>query len=289
MAMKTRLFILSLFLLPVIANSQQFTDTANTWSVKESSMTFIYHYEGDSVLNEISYQKMYFWTDTTYTLKEFAGLVREEGLKVWYVPPYYPFMLEGLLYDFSLEVGDTVRVISLFCPEGFEIELVCQAMDSIMLETGEHRKRWMFAGWSEEAWVENIGSLFGPVHSLIYHCITDYYVQLLCAHNDDVMLYQEPYYQTCYINTVSIPEVESGFRVQISPNPVRSGSLVKIETAFEIDKLEIFTSQGTHIRLFAGFGRSGILIQTDGLSPGLYFMRISGLSGEIETQKLLIY
>lgn len=289
--MRTICFIFVFLLSCKLSIGQSFVDNKNIWNVKEgyynSSVTFIYHYDGDSLFNDILYKKMYYWFDSTFSERYFAGLLREEEPKVWYVPPYVD--QEGLLYDFSLNVGDTVDVISMFCWEYPEYGLVCQAMDSIQLETGEYRKRWIFEGWSEEIWVEGVGSLYGPVHSRVYNCIFDYYVELLCLYHDDILLYSNPWFEFCYINTLSIPEVETAIPVHISPNPVKAGGRIKINADFVIDRLEVYTSHGVLKRQIAGFEMRNELFETGRLSPGLYLIRVIGRNGEMGAAKLMIF
>ena len=288
--MKTIFLIIACLLLGLMARSQSFVNTQNTWNVKEgyysSSVTHIYHYDGDSLHNDVLYKKMYAWHDSTFTSKGYVGMLREVESKVWYVPPYVDE--EGLLYDFSLNVGDTIDVISMFCWEYYEYGLVCQTIDSIQLETGEYRKRWIFEGWSGDMWVEGVGSLFGPVHSRVYDCVADYYVELLCLYHDDILVYSNPSYSFCYINTLSIPEVESGSPVQISPNPVRSGNSIKITASFDINKVEICNSHGILIKRLAALEIRDNLIETRGLTSGLHIIKITGRNGEIVTEKLLI-
>lgn len=288
--MRTQLFAFVFLISTIMASSQNFVDTVNTWNVKEGyysgAATFLYHYDSDSLFNDLQYKKMYYWFDSTYTEKYFAGLLREEGSKVWYVPPYVDE--EGLLYDFDLNAGDTIDVISMFCWTYPEFGLVCHSVDSIQLETGEYRKRWIFEGWSGETWVEGLGSMFGPVHSRVYDCVADYYVELLCLYHDDILLYSNPWFDFCYINTLSIHEVVSGFPVQIFPNPVRSGNSVKITTAFEINKLEIYTNHGIRIKHYARYELSDSLLETTMLTPGLYIIKITGKNGEVAVKKLLI-
>lgn len=289
--MRIILLFVAFLILGQLANSQSFVNTQNRWNVSEGyysgTATLIYHYDGDSLHNDVHYKKMYAWHDSTFTSKGYVGMLREVQSKVWYVPPFVEE--EGLLYDFSLNVGDTIDVISMFCWSYPEYGLVCQSIDSIQLETGEYRKRWIFEGWSGDMWVEGFGSLFGPVHSRVYDCVADYYVELLCLYHDDILVYSNPSYSFCYINTLSIPEVKSGYPVLISPNPVRTGNSVQLKATFEIDKLEIYTSKNVRIKQFAGFEMRDNLFETIRFTPGLYIIIITGRNGEVAAEKLLIF
>ncbi|HYV94820.1 MAG TPA: hypothetical protein VE978_23805 [Chitinophagales bacterium] len=138
-----------------------------------------------------TYTTSYYWTtplngvnDTTvysiqnYSLETpgtvFAAIREDSSKKVWFIsiseyPPIclnafidpLPVDTEMLLYDFGLQIGDTLT---------FPFYRKVQAIDSIQLEDNSFRRRIIFsdAFTQEDYWIEGIGSVFGLFGSLNY-------------------------------------------------------------------------------------------------------------------------
>lgn len=98
-----------------------FPTTDAIWNIKIDGKEHYYGLSGDTVIDAISYNKLYLLNDTTLNLDsgdEYIGGFRQEGKKVWLLPysdyyinydyPQYPNPKETLLYDFSKNMGDTI-------------------------------------------------------------------------------------------------------------------------------------------------------------------------------------
>jgi len=290
--MRATFFFSVMLALSLSARGQSFTNPQNTWNVEEfisfgAHYTFIYHYDGDSTVGTKNYQKMYYWWDSLYSSREFVGLIREEGARVYYIHPQ--MQNEGLLYDFNVMPGDTLEVISLFCPEPSELEFVCQTLDSVMIKTGEYRKRWTFGSpYILDIWVEGIGSMHGAVHSSLYTCMIDYYAFLLCFYVDGALVFQPAGYSTCYINTVGIGENAKEKNPILYPNPVKSGDLIRLISPSDYNSLEIFSSQGILKMHLTNVGFANKPIETTGFATGVYFIRLSNRNGETVVGRLIV-
>ena len=107
--MKQLYLLMSILLTAVAADGQKirFTDTSNVWyeSVHTWDMSQMWRttYKGDSSINGTDYQKLYTLGKSSTNL---YLLIREDTLakKIY----YWDDTTERVLYDFSLEVGDTV-------------------------------------------------------------------------------------------------------------------------------------------------------------------------------------
>ena len=148
-----------------------------------------YSLEGDTIINStnytlVKYQRKFYYaiwdgvvtsaaniSDTGFTI----GAIREDSSKkIWFIkfvsdtpynpipPDYYllpdslPANSDILLYDFNLQLGDSIP----WAISGSGRKLV--GIDSIQLNNGEYRKR--FALWFSsgiEFWIEGIGSNWG--------------------------------------------------------------------------------------------------------------------------------
>ena len=119
--------------------------------------------------------------------------VREDSTGKVFLNSNYPFANnELLLYDFSLEVGDTISLYN-------EIDFVVISTDSITLLNNEKRKTWKFEAANaidkcnyypndDDVWIEGVGSINGLL-SPGCKSYTDYF-QLLCFYEDGNILYK---------------------------------------------------------------------------------------------------
>jgi hypothetical protein len=114
---------------------------------------------------------------------------------------------EGLIYDFSLETGDTVEVNNLYTYyHGISLMKV-DSTDSIFI-AGEMRKRYFLntvyspSYYPVETWIEGIGSLFGLMHSGIgAYPFGGGDLNLLCLSRNDTAIYMNPRFFECYYDT----------------------------------------------------------------------------------------
>lgn len=140
------------------------------WNTSSSSFSkecyYSFYYDGDTTLQNLKYSKLYynsicrdFITQTkSGEHHELAGLIREVGKKV-YLSQYGR---ENLIFDFSLQVGDTVpsALLTTLSPNS---KFVVVSIDSIKLLDGTYRKKYKAANplntdFSNE-FIEGIGSL----------------------------------------------------------------------------------------------------------------------------------
>ena len=229
--MKKRLTLLSLFIALVI-NAMAYTPIViegYKWNiVNRKAMldangtieykTMIEKIEGDTIINEVPYKKLWHTTDEDLTEYELIGIIREdiENQKV------YAFIegKEYLLYDFACNVGDKITTLTgLFRAE--QAELNIKAIEMITdLEGNIVRKITAFIenfnrdiifyerygsenGWYMRQYSSNTG---GGVNFIV------------CAFDEEDALLLKPTYNNeldeikdCYMNETKtdIPNVES--------------------------------------------------------------------------------
>ncbi len=130
-------------------------------------------------------------------------LIREEAGKIyqWFDTG------EKIIIDFNLELHDT-----------FE-NLTVVAIDTIILENGESRKRLELhcSNWTPIYWIDGIGSTAGLVLNQL-NCFADVGVALLCHYQDGELLYDDPDYNTCWLQIVATNELER-HSISFFPNP----------------------------------------------------------------------
>src|SRR5690554_4177613 len=129
--------------------------------------------DGDSLINNIKYNKLSIpymlsntigCNETSIVTAAYKGAVRVDSVnkKVFYVPPTKNS--EELLYDFTLEVGDTIKG---YLYSNSSAPTIVQAIDSVVVGSN-YRKRWLIDSSCIYPIyiIEGIGSTFGLIESI---------------------------------------------------------------------------------------------------------------------------
>ena len=138
--MKKNLFLfIQLVLVQAIAcQANQFPSENGSWSFLHCDVQSNISWQsgqglqGDSLHNNLSYSKI----SKSLLEPDDSGLLRVENEKVFFIPK--DSIEEILLYDFSLEAGDTFQLADnwfLFSPD----YLVVNSIDSILIMNGDYR------------------------------------------------------------------------------------------------------------------------------------------------------
>ncbi len=136
-----------------------------------------YHYPiailGDTVIQNQSYKRLETHFKVDYSTSStclvhlevpyYWGAYRQDILnkKVYYVP--YNETSEQLLYDFTLEVGDTVQGYFAADCDNY----IVSSIDSVVVGNS-YRKRWIINGYPLFYMIEGVGGANGPAWSLPY-------------------------------------------------------------------------------------------------------------------------
>lgn len=211
---------------------------------------------------------------------------------------------DNLLYDFDLNVGDTVAWKTGFAK-------VVNTVDSITLENGEVRKRIVFYRehqweYNTDIWIEGIGSTKGLLGSyFLSPQAPGPFINLTCSYNEledlqyDFWLSEAGFDTSfdCLIDNINttIEEEELSFDhvLNIYPNPTALDE-VTIASSYlmrEVERVEVINSQGQLIASVP-FDNSGtIRFQTNiaitDRPPGVYWITIILKTGERFTNRLV--
>ena len=182
---------------PIVEDGKQWNVLFSyPWSPPESPhrYTDIYKIEGDTLLDGVSYKVMYTTRNEDLTGWSVCGVIREnENKQVFYRRDGSPD--EQMLYDFSMQVGDTIYMYG-------EYMVVIETGETIV--NGEPRQQvvleYPWGGGESEIWIEGIGSLYGIIDSGSLFLVggsTD----LLCYYEDGDLIWQNsnPNWNSCYI------------------------------------------------------------------------------------------
>ena len=228
-----------------------------------------YWFQGDTVIENLKYKKVYVQSLDSiadFNKARYYEAVREDtiGGKI-YCGPY-------LLYDFSVNVGDTVSYYSLWTGKSRE---VIKSIDSILID-GQYRRRINFIhyeGWSEEeteSWIEGIGSTNGLFSPGYYNLSSGTAPKLLCVHVDGKIIYQT--HDKCYIPRSLINIVENKNETfKIYPTIVNNFLYIETDENIEDFNYKIISIQG---QIISG-GILANIVNVSNLNKGFYFIVIS--------------
>jgi len=196
-------------------------DTTRTWNVAEiqphgGGTTNQEYFFGDTIsIDEALYVKVKSrFPDKT----DLHGYMREDTVsrKVYYRSIYDDE--STLLYDFSLEEGDTVQ---LYGDPGQKYTVL--QVDSIELLNGDFRKRWVFSlqfYHTNAVWIEGIGNTTiyllnpGDLDGSTIETVT------LCCYENEELVYMNDTFDTCYLDWVNVSETDIE-TIKVYPNPTK--------------------------------------------------------------------
>jgi hypothetical protein len=273
----------------------QLIENGKTWNILTMTMgpwyTSSYSFDGDTIINNFTYQKLRS-VDKFSSSGYYLGAMREDTIlqQVFYRDMY--MTEDGLLYDFSLQQGDTVSIISNTGMKGFSLLYSVDSLDQVPDENGALRKRmYMSANMnnSGEVWVEGVGSSQGLISPGNWSYMADLNWSLLCSKRDGEVVYYNPLLDTCYIDYVGIPKINSGATaIHISPNPVADVSVLQFTNNInDCFILEIYSLMGQLLRRETSTGNQFYIYNKD-YSNGLYFFKLIGPDKEFATGKFIV-
>ena len=269
--MKLFLFVLSMLPVALVAQQPSFPD---------SNVVFVNSYYQELPFGQIGwpYQLMdvtNFCVDGSDTLiandtfkkvikcpeQVYHGAYRSENRKVYFVPK--DSTNQYLLYDFSVEVGDTIPQVYFEYFYGgsmFLTDYVIDYIDTIIMNGNPHKR-------INNNWVEGIGNLQGFLLEPYFN-ISQYRVELSCMSIDNAMYYPMQNADPCPMDLGVSDDLLS--KLVISPNPT-SDKLI-IEGINDSAEINVINAQGKTV----DFRRLSTheLAVTD-LVAGIYFVQVT--------------
>lgn len=259
---------------------------------------FQYNLSGlDTLIQSVSYKKI-LKTTVTYQLYtsgpntgmcnfccasspviSYAGCIRNDSLakKVYYIIP--STNKDTLLYDFSLQVGDTLKTyITTLCSP-----VKITYIDSILIGSS-YRKQWhvanCFSGYTTNI-IEGIGSDFGLLEQISH---LQKVSSLNCYSEQSVTLYPNS-------NSFNCPSLITGItninhkNLTIFPNPTKNIITIS-QTEPTFKKYEIYDING---RLISENKINSILQKIDltGYAEGMYIVKLIG-NQKVEFKKIVV-
>lgn len=214
--------------LPLFAQTNfQFPSADAVWSVSSQTQWWFdtyadnhkYTVMGDSILNGIVYQKYYHCPDSILNLNNlsfYALLRQDEQTQRSYI--LYPTeTTELLLYDFSLQVGDTLSDASYYLDWWLSDYLLTVTQVSFD-DDGRKIIHLSSPNQAEEVWIEGIGSSKGLFNRTHQGLLDEPETELLCFEQNGEIIYQK-HPNTCHYNSITGIETPTNTGLVLSPNP----------------------------------------------------------------------
>lgn len=303
---KTVLFIISCLAFNIIINAQHychFPDSNAIWTevyyppdggVPESYCFGLLN--KDTLINSIKYHKLYKSNDTIFQESEYYGGIREDTIskRFYYYGRLdrYDFDWEMCIYDFSINVGDTVQ------PDNTNDFLIVSTIDSILIG-GSFRKQISFIGFPRCKWIEGIGSIRGLFDKSGALPTSSAWNDLVCFkqnrdwlfHNTGPFRYNFLDYSDCFPVVTGIEEIQKHeTNIQIFPNPVTDVSIIKLyENDYQYNRLEIFNAEGVKYSTYCLKGETEVEISKSSFTKGIYLYCLYGIDGFRMSGKFIVY
>ena len=248
-----------------------------------STKTIIYGFKGDTTMTSVLWNKMYVTGDSVFetssNLKK-VGYLRVVNKLVLFMDTAYKL---DTLYNFNLNVGDSIMYNLALGNKYFHIINV----DSVSV-LNQNYKRLTFnksTGGPEiltESWIENIGSIHGPLFPLtprLFETEIPDSIYTTCTKIGNTVAWTNPNYKDCYVNiALSVKEL-SLINVNLYPNPASKDLIIKIPTSSYKDYVvSIYDLSGKPV-INETYNYNGqIKISLNNLQNGFYILQV--MSGD---------
>lgn len=264
----------------------------------------------DTAIASKNYKKYYYGMNTS-TVNTHIGYLREDtaAKKVYYLDK--TSLIEDLIFDFSLNVGDSIYLNLVpttgFLPKGY---YKVKSIQNTTIKAGVRKefklKHTTISSSDTLRFIESVGSIIHPLYLYKNYfgfgafmgypsCPFPYDLGLACKWTNNIKEFQSCAYTLaasngCFFkldscnywnNCGGINELSAIKKVTISPNPAQNHCIVALD-AMQESKItaELIDISGRKIKtFFLGsiiIGENEIRLETESIESGLYFISITG-------------
>lgn len=231
-------------------------------------------FSGDTVINSKHYTRIFKSLDLQHLTWTEDGYIREDS-----IGRVYGIIggsgTEELMYDFSLEVGDTF--------DSYSVTNV-----SFISINGSMRKQIHFFA-TPEIWIEGLGCTTGVLNFRPAFIVGGDY-DLLCYYYNDSLVYNSQIYPQCYYSIYNGQQFLDAVRPEIFPNPVSSTLHIRFnKPVLNEMAMKVFDINGCLV-YSANMQPHFSIYNKDmsSFSSGLYFLQLVSLD-HISSHKIMIY
>jgi hypothetical protein len=222
-----KLLIISVLCVFVINSYSQLNYFLPDSNAYFSVFHYKYWFQGDTIINSKKYKSVFRQSGDViadFNRAAYYAAVREDtiGEKIYCIKK--DDGIERLLYDFSLNAGDTASIYT-FWPLEIPRETLIKVINVDSIEiSGQYRKRINLVPEFEipESWIEGIGSTYG----LFYPAANDGNPEisipvLLCVHLNNDIIYQisDNCYSEIWVDGIN---ENTQYSFKVYPNPAKN-------------------------------------------------------------------
>lgn len=258
----------------------------------------------DTSINTVSYKKLYLFFDTVFNKSNalYIGGIREEsnkkvyykGSTVHFLKPSYTQIInnggnendEIMLYDFSLNVGDTFSNGNLTKPDDY---LVVTKIDTLLFNNSYRKVFHFYPIWWVQ-WIEGIGSSKGLLFTSGDLPTNGIDNDLICFKRNDSVFYFNNSYTDCIPLITNIDDNRNPTSgIKVFPNPSVNHSITFVFSDITNTTLNIFDCQGVIRDKIELNHQSELTINIEHYPPGIYFFKVFNIYGASSTGKFIVY
>ncbi|MCS7029831.1 MAG: T9SS type A sorting domain-containing protein [Bacteroidia bacterium] len=292
--------------LPIATQNVKWTERIQSIATSEYTN---YSFTGDTIIGTKVYKKF-----VEHSQYGYIGAIRNDtaNRKVYCV--FKGKTTEKLMYDFSVNVGDTTDYI-YFCHSSYYVigdsaRGIVYAKDSVW-DGAKYRERWYMQYiiytygypqllWYYPVWIEGMGCVNNFANIMIVVCPTPY----MTCYQENTIVYLEPYYSTTTINSsgpytdcidyqnyliLGVSTISTFQKVpDVYPNPVsKMQGDVFLSNANEFVQIKIVDTQGKIVQDIRPQSYTNLL-SIQQWQTGVYYIQAIDKYQRIHTQKLII-
>jgi hypothetical protein len=259
-------------------------------------------FQGDTILNSVIYKKLYHqrfhlnshyynppnpYIDDTLRQSRLAAFLREDTItqQVFIINNWQPNLpSEELLFDFSLNSGDTFQHINLNTP-------IIDSTSEIVLINNDTCKLLYFDRWFQSInnldanyMIEGIGGPGGISHPFLFNYVSGSTTrtEIVCYKENNVQLFSNCNYPN-FINGIN--EFKNHNIIKVYPNPTSNQLTISLEK----EKSIALTLRNSLRQLLLSEKHpttNQLIIDISAYPAGIYFLQVE-VDGEIITQKIV--
>jgi len=256
----------------------------------------------DTLMSNQIYTKLYLFYDSIFNKATATciGGIREDSLRrIYYngigIHRYKPNLEcanennEIKLFDFGLEVGDTVWSLN----SGYSANgLIVSRIDTLLL--GNSLRRKINFGYFDSfdpfwsfSWVEGIGSTRGLLY-VSDETPMSYLNHLICYKQYDKTIFKSEFYNDCFPNLTGFSEKAFDNKVKIYPNPITNNEAKFVFNGLNVESISIYNEYGCFITSIDVRGLNNAIIPLTNIASGIYLYVIFTRHGNLVSGKFMV-
>jgi hypothetical protein len=227
-------------------------------------ITITYKISGDSVIDNVTYKKVYRTEEEFPANWTFIRLIREDENKKVYLRM---FDEDILYYDFSVDPGDTVTIGT----NTYQVTLITDSVGYVEISGMLLKKIWLRYEQDpslRESWIEGIGSNLGLMQMGMAGTLGGWY-WFSCLTENGTLVYMNPAIVDCYMFGTGMNETVLVNRLTLFPNPASSFITINTKEGIPIEEAIIYNHLGLKVLTTKLVNNK---VDVSGLNAGMYVM-----------------